>query len=73
MEALFVGGADAKEFPERFGYYVGLRVLEESGSQYKLPDLARMPQKRAKTVLTTAVDRLVQKAGGCPTRPVGVR
>jgi len=65
MEALFVGGAGAKEFPDRFGYYVGLRVFEELG-EYKLPELAHMPPERAKAALTTAVDRLIQKAGGCP-------
>jgi hypothetical protein len=64
MEALFVGGAGAKGFPDRFGYYVGLRVIEELG-EYKLPELAHMPPERAKAALTTAVDRLIQSAGGC--------
>ena len=31
ISALFAGGAEASGFPERFGYYVGLRVAEESG------------------------------------------
>jgi len=65
LGALFVGGADAKEFPERFGYYVGLRAIEELGGEYKLPELARMPQKRAMAALTTSIDRLISKAGGC--------
>ena len=65
MEALFVGGAGAKEFPDRFGYYVGLRAIEELGGEYKLSELARMPPERAKAALTASVDRLVQKAGGC--------
>jgi len=65
MKALFVGGTGAKEFPDRFGYYVGLRVIEELGGKYPLPALARMPPERAKAALTTGIDRLVQKAGGC--------
>ena len=63
MEALFVGGSSAKEFPARFGYYVGLRVIEELG-EYKLPELARMPPERAKAALTASLDRLIHKAGG---------
>jgi hypothetical protein len=62
---LFQGGAGAKEFPERFGYYVGLRAAEESGTQYSLADLARMPSAKAKAVLDGAIDRLITKAGGC--------
>lgn len=65
MGALFVGGSGVKEFPERFGYYVGLRVFEELGGEYKLPELAHMSPERAKAALTTAVDRLIEKAGGC--------
>jgi len=65
-EALLVGGGRApKEFPDRFGYYVALRVVEELGGQYKLPALARMPPERAKATLTAAMDRLIKKAGGC--------
>jgi len=65
LEALFVGGSGAKEFPERFGYYVGLRAIEELGGKFKLPALARMPSKRAKKELTASIDRLIRKAGGC--------
>jgi hypothetical protein len=65
VEALFVGGSGTKEFPERFGYYVGLRIIEELGGEYKLPELARMPQERARATLTAGIDRLIQKAGGC--------
>ena len=65
MEALFVGGAASKEFPDRFGYYLGLRVIEELGGEYKLPELAKMPPARAKAALTASIDRLIRKAGGC--------
>jgi hypothetical protein len=66
MDALFVGGADAQGFPDRFGYYVGLRIAEEAGSRFKLPALAEMPPEQAKATLTSAIDRLIEKAGGCP-------
>lgn len=66
LEALFVGGSGETQFPERFGYYVGLRVIEELGGRYSLVKLARMPSAKAKSVLTEGVDRLVTKAGGCP-------
>jgi hypothetical protein len=65
VEALFVGGTGKGEFPARFGYYVGLRIIEELGGQYKLPELARMPPERAKAALTQSLDRLIEKAGGC--------
>jgi hypothetical protein len=65
METLFVGGAAAKEFLERFGYYVGLRVAEELGGLHKLPELAGMPPERAKAALTASLDRLIKNAGGC--------
>jgi len=66
VSAMFSGGADAGEFPERFGYYVGLRVAEEAGRKYSLPELAKLPPERAKAVLTAGLDRLIKKAGGCP-------
>jgi hypothetical protein len=53
------------ELFHRFGYYVALRVVEELGGQYKLPALAHMPPERVKTTLTAAMDRLINKAGGC--------
>lgn len=65
LDALFVGGSNAQEFPERFGYYVGLRIAEELGGQYTLPMLSRMPPEKAKAALTASVDRLIKKAGGC--------
>lgn len=65
MDALFVGGADAKEFPDRFGYYVGLRIAEESASKFKLAALAQMPPDEAKSAITAAIDRMISKSGGC--------
>jgi hypothetical protein len=64
-EALLVGGSGATKFPDRFGYYLGLRVIEELGSEYQLTELARLPPERAKAALTTGIDRLIAKAGGC--------
>lgn len=66
MDALFVGRSATQGFPDRFGYYVGLRVIEELGGEYRLPALAHMLPAQARTVLTAGVGRLVQKAGGCP-------
>ena len=65
IDALLVGGRAAKEFPDRFGYYVGLRVAEELGGEYKLPALTKMPQTQAKATLMAGIDRLIKKAGGC--------
>jgi hypothetical protein len=65
INAMFSSGGEEGEFPERFGYYVGLRVAEESASQYSLAELAKMPPAQAKTVLTAALDRLIKKSGGC--------
>jgi hypothetical protein len=65
IRAMFQGGPDAGEFPRRFGYYVGLRVAEESGAEYPLAELARMKPERAKGVVKGSLDRLIKKAGGC--------
>jgi len=65
MRAMFQGGPDAGEFPRRFGYYVGLRVAEESGRKHPLAELARMQPESAKAALSAAIDRLITKAGGC--------
>jgi hypothetical protein len=66
LKTLFVGGAGSGPFPDRFGYYVGLRVIEELGGRYSLPKLARMRAEKARVVLTDGLDRLVRKSGGCP-------
>jgi len=65
IRTMFQGGPDTGKFPRRFGYYVGLRVAEESGDGYRLEELAKLPAERAKGVLTSAIDRLIKKAGGC--------
>jgi hypothetical protein len=65
LSALFVGGAGAKTFPDRFGYYVGLRVAEELGREHSLQELARMPSARARAAIAAGIDRLVRQAGGC--------
>ena len=65
INALLAGGPEADEFPRRFGYYVGLRAAEELGGEQSLTELAHMPPERVKAALTSAVDRLIQKAGGC--------
>lgn len=66
LSAFFVGGSGVKEFPERFGYYVGMRVAEESAREHSLPALARLPPARARPTLTAALDRMIRQAGGCP-------
>jgi hypothetical protein len=65
MQALFIGSAESKPFPDRFGYYVGLRTIEQAGAEHSLRELAQMPPQRARAVLLASLDRLVQKAGGC--------
>jgi hypothetical protein len=64
LDTLFAGGAaGSAPFPERFGYYVGLRAIEELGGKYGLPELAHMPPERAKESLTAALDRLIANKG----------
>jgi hypothetical protein len=65
LEAMFMYSNKPKEYPSRFGYYVGLRVAEELGAHYNLSELAQMPPERVKTVLPAAIDRIIGKAGGC--------
>jgi len=65
LSALFVGGSGNQEFPQRFGYYVGLRVAEELGREHTLPELARMSPGQAKAALTAALDGMIRKTNGC--------
>jgi len=65
MDALFVGGDSVGEFPDRFGYYVGMRIAEELGREYSLPALAHMPPQQAEKAIVSTLDRLVQATGGC--------
>jgi hypothetical protein len=65
LSALFQGGADSGGFPNRFGYYVGLRIAEEAGGGHSLAALSRMKPSQAKAAQTASIDRLIQKAGGC--------
>jgi len=66
INALFVGNSDQKSgFPDRFGYYVALRAVESLGANHSLPDLAHMRPEPAKAALTSALDSLIAKAGGC--------
>jgi hypothetical protein len=65
INALLTGGPEAGEFPRRFGYYVGLRAAEELGREHSLAELAHMRPEHVKAALASAVDRLIQKAGGC--------
>jgi hypothetical protein len=66
MQVMFVGGGGDGRFPDRFGYYIGLRVMEELGGKYPLPKLAKMRSEKARSVLTGGIERLVRKSGGCP-------
>ena len=66
LQALFVGGAGNGQFPDRFGYYVGLRVIEELGGRYSLPKLAKMKSEKARRVVAEGIERLVRKSGSCP-------
>jgi hypothetical protein len=65
IEELFVGNSGGRQFPERFGYYVGLRVAEEAGAKHTLAELAHMPPAVAKSVIEKAVATLIGRAGGC--------
>lgn len=64
--AFFASGGEGQgAFPERFGYYVGLRAAEELGHQYGLQALAHMTTQEARSVLLASLDKLAVDAGGC--------
>lgn len=66
FNAFFVGGNDEPHrFPERFGYYVGLRLAEQAGKGSSLAQLAHMPPAQARSVLLEALNKLSADAGGC--------
>jgi hypothetical protein len=65
LRAMFMYSTRAQEFPSRFGYYVGLRIAEQLGREYKLPQLAHLPPERVKALLPATLDRMIRSAGGC--------
>ncbi len=66
FEAFFVGGGgETRRFPDRVGYYLGLRAMQELGGQYSLRKLARMRPEAAKAALTTSLNALIARAGNC--------
>lgn len=66
-QAFFMGGHDGpKTFPDRFGYYIGMKLTAALGDRYSLAQLAQMPPETAKKALIESLDRALSSAGGCP-------
>lgn len=66
FNAFFVGGNSGPHvFPERFGYYVGMRLAEQAGKRFSLAQLAHMAPTQAKSVVLESLDKLSADAGGC--------
>lgn len=64
----FVGGHEGpKTFPDRFGYYLGMRLIERLGAKYTLAKLAQMQPETAKKALMESLDQMSQGTGGCPS------
>jgi hypothetical protein len=61
---LFLGGGKplSTNLPQRFGYYVGLMVLEDAGHAHNLKELAAMPPADARAL----VERTLDKLAACP-------
>lgn len=65
-QAFFMGGHDGpKTFPDRFGYYVGMKLIAGLGGKYSLAQLAHMPPETAKKALIESLAQASSSAGGC--------
>ena len=58
--AFYVEGKPSERLPRRFGYYVGLRLVQET--RLDLPQLTKLGNIAAKPVARAALDRLVHAA-----------
>lgn len=65
MDFLAASNNPEGQFAQRFGYYVGLRVMEELAATHPLAELAHMTNLQAKPLFEASLDRLIERAGGC--------
>ncbi|MGN6819691.1 MAG: hypothetical protein ACTHJR_13570 [Sphingomonas sp.] len=63
----FYGREDpARIFPARWGYYVGLRIMQRLGKDRTLRDLDHLANGPAKVLLAGELTKMIGEAGGCP-------
>ncbi|MGN6277814.1 MAG: hypothetical protein ACTHM8_03715, partial [Sphingomonas sp.] len=56
----------ARIFPARWGYYVGLRIMQRLGKDRTLRDLDHLANGPAKVLLAGELTKMIGEAGGCP-------
>lgn len=60
--SLFFEGNASGTFPERYGYYLGYRIMREVNLEYGVLDLAELPPVVAKPIFLKAYTDLLRKA-----------
>ncbi len=61
----FLGGEGERPYPARFGYYVGYRLAQRMGQDHELAALAHMNAPAVQPLLQSALDSMIDEAGGC--------
>ncbi len=65
----FYGKVDPKsEYPPRYGYYVGYRLMQHLSARYTLRQLDRMGNSAAATLISREMQNMLAEAGGCASR-----
>jgi len=64
----FLGNHHPPELPPRYGYYIGLRIVEAAARGQSLPALARLDDEAARPVVVAALARLIAE-GRAPCTP----
>ncbi|MBA3895903.1 MAG: hypothetical protein H0X36_01930 [Sphingomonadaceae bacterium] len=68
IAAAFMGRGKSSGLPQRFGYYVGLRIASEAARNRTLPVLAGLDDEAARPVVAAALTALID-AAHAPCRP----
>jgi hypothetical protein len=61
----FFGGNRDQKFPARWGYYVGLRLMQRLGKTMSLSQIDHLDNKAARPIVTRELDAMIAEAGGC--------
>jgi hypothetical protein len=61
-EPAFLGGYHVDGLPDRFGYYIGLRIATEAAKHHMLSQLTRLSDEAARPVVAAALGSLIRRA-----------
>ncbi len=66
----FMGSTKPQPFPQRWGYYLGYRMMQRLGQRYTLAQIDHFDTAAAHRLFTAELAAMIAEAGGCPTPPL---